>query len=113
MNRKPLIITLVLMSCATTPPTNDLQWKTDDRLYDVVQRFAAAEIDTTVAIEAELQQSITDARRAELINVCGLKVLDRFDSTAMMVAPSKSLPCLSKQAEFKSFRMVPAWSPDL
>lgn len=113
MNRLSLILVFVLASCATTPPTSDLRWKADDHLYEVVQRFAAAEIDTTVAIEAELRQTITDARRAELIKECELKVLDRFDSTAMMVAPSKSLPCLAKQAEFKTFRMVPAWSPDL
>lgn len=104
---------VVLMSCTTVPPTSDLRWKTDDRLYDVVDRYSGAELDTVVSIEAELTQTITDARRSEIVRSCDIRVLDRFDSTAMIVAPSKSLPCLSRQPEFKSFRMVPAWSPDL
>lgn len=104
---------VVLVSCSTVPPTSDLRWKTDDRLFDVVDRYSQAELDTVVAIEAELKETITDTRRSEIVRACDIRVLDRFDSTAMIVAPSKSVPCLSRQPEFKSFRMVPAWSPDL
>jgi hypothetical protein len=113
MTRFYLVVFLALTACAAQPPNHNLRNKVDADLFDVVSRFQESDVDTTVTVESALIGPVTDARRSAIVTECGLRVLDRLDTTAMIICPSQSLPCLARQPEFRSFRMIPAWSPDL
>lgn len=113
MKRFYLVVFLALTACAGQPPVNDLRNKVDSDLFDVVSRFRDSDVDTTVTVESVLTGNVTDERSLAIVDECGLRLMDRLDTTAMIICPSQSLPCLARQPEFRSFRMIPAWSPDL
>ena len=113
MGRYLFVLSLLLAACSSVDSLTVLHQKADPTLVDVVDRYAEAEVDTTVTIEAILIEPLRDDRRLQIISDCQIALLDRLDSTAMIRCTSRQVTCIATQSEFRSLRMVQAWSPDL
>jgi len=87
--------------------------KADPDLSAVVQRYAEAEIDTTVTVLVVPTRTWMDSDRTGLIAECGLQLADRLDSTVMVICPSRAIPCLGASDLVDGLLLSPPWSPDL